>query len=438
MQSRFLESMRKLDFPNDGRSILVAVSGGVDSMVLASMLLESGFSIAVAHCNYQLRGVDSDADEALVRNWCAEHSIPFHLKRVETQKLAEQSNSSIQMVAREERYQFFEELMTEHGYVATALAHHANDRVESLLLNVLRGTGFRGLQGMPAKRENYIRPLLGFTKDEIRAYAKLKNVLFREDASNSKTDYQRNWIRLRVLPMLQAIDKNAFNKLLQLCERAELELPKYEDWVRRQQNHLVNDSSISIEKLQQSKAPFTVLKELLEPQGFTSNHVFEVMDIVDSESGSEVSSETHRVLKDRDELLISELNLKENQPLLQFEILNRSDVKSLKTESNVALVDAGSVGADGYTPRTRISISEIPNFQLCRWKQGDKFKPLGMKGWKLLSDFFIDKKLSIPEKERTWLLTFQNQIVWVIGMRLDDRFKITDSTQKVLKISAKL
>jgi len=416
--------MQNLGFPNDGKPILVAVSGGVDSMVLASMLYEEGFPIGIAHCNYQLRGADSDADEALVRNWCAEHSIPFHLTRVETQKLAEQSNSSIQMVAREERYLFFEELMTDYGYVVTALAHHANDRVESLIMNVLRGTGFRGFQGMPPKRDNYIRPLLGFTKDEIRTFANENNVPFREDASNSKTDYQRNWIRLRVLPMLQVSDTNAFDKLLQLCARVESELLNYEKWIQERHEEMLTEHGVSIEKLQQSKAPFTILKELLEPKGFTSNHIFEVMEILHSEPGSEIFSDTHRVVKDRDELLISELNLKENQPILRFETLNRSDVKSLKTEPNVAFLDADKINQSELKTR--------------KWQRGDKFKPLGMKGWKLLSDFFIDQKLSVPEKEQTWLLTFHNQIVWVIGMRIDDRFKITDSTQKVLKISAEL
>lgn len=412
--------MQKLGFPNDGRPILVAVSGGVDSMVLASMLFEEGFKIGVAHCNYQLRGEDSDSDEELVRNWCVEHNVPFHLKKVETQKLAAESNSSIQMVAREERYRFFKKLMTDHGYVATALAHHANDRVESLIMNVLRGTGFRGLKGMPLKRDNYIRPLLGFTKDEIRDYAKLNNVPFREDASNAETYYQRNWVRLKVFPTLQASDKNALDKLLQLCARAESELLNYENWIQERHEEILTENGVSIEKLQQSKAPFTVLKELLESKGFTSNHIFEVMDIVDSESGSEVFSDTHRVVKDRDELLISELNVTENQPILHFETLNRSDVKSLKTESNVALLDAD-----------KIKRSEL---KIRKWQQGDKFKPLGMKRWKLLSDFFIDQKLSVPEKEQTWLLTYQDQIVWVIGMRIDDRFKITDSTQKVLRV----
>ncbi|MFM1875027.1 MAG: tRNA lysidine(34) synthetase TilS [Bacteroidota bacterium] len=413
--------MLKLGFPNDVKPILVAVSGGVDSMVLASLLLESGYSIALAHCNYQLRGADSDEDEALVRKWCAEHNIPFHLKKVETKRLVEDSNSSIQMVARDERYRFFQELMTEYGYATTALAHHANDRVESLLMNVLRGTGFRGLQGMPSKRDNYIRPLLGFTKDEIREYAQLDDIPFREDASNAETYYQRNWIRLKVLPMLRASKPDAFEKLLQLCKRTESELPNYEKWIKERHEEIQIANGISIEKLQQSKAAFTLLKELLEPKGFSSDQVFEVLEILNSISGTEVSSETHRVLKDRDGLLVSQLNQGESQPTLRFEILDRNQVQSLKTEANVALLDAD-----------KINRSEL---KIRKWQQGDKFKPLGMKGWKLLSDFFIDQKLSVQEKERTWLLTYQNEIVWVIGMRLDNRFKVTDSTQKVLNIS---
>ena len=412
--------MKKLGFPNDGKPILVAVSGGVDSMALAALLSESGYSIAVAHCNYQLRGADSDADEALVRDWCLEKAIPFFLKKVQTQKLSKQSRSSIQMVAREERYGFFETLMAEHGYSATALAHHADDRVESLLMNLLRGTGFRGFQGMPSKRDDYIRPLLGFTKAEIRNYANAENVPFREDQSNAETYYQRNWVRLKLLPMLNAIDNDSFDKLLRFSERSETERANYELWIRKLLDEIKTVNGISVEKLRSTEAPFTVLKELLEPKGFSSELVFEVMDILDSSSGVEVHSETHRVVKNREELLISELNLKGNEPALQFEILIRSDVKSLETESNVALIDADSL--------------EQSELQVRKWKQGDKFKPLGMKGWKLLSDFLIDQKLSIPEKEQTWLLTFQGQIVWVIGMRLDDRFKITDSTQKVLRV----
>lgn len=426
--------MLKLGFPIDGKPILVAVSGGVDSMVLASMLLESGYAIAVAHCNYQLRGADSNADEDLVRNWCSERNVAFYLKNVNTTEIVRASKSSVQMVAREERYRFFEELMAEHGYVATAMAHHANDRVESLILNVLRGTGFRGLQGMPSKRDKFIRPLLGFTKDEIRTFAEEMNVPFREDASNSKTDYQRNWIRLRVLPMLGVYDSGLFTKLLQLCERVETEILHYESWVQKQQQEVATEKGISTESLESTNAPFTILKEMLEPFGFTSNHIFEVMEILDSDSGKEILSGTHRVVKDRDELLITKMDLDEYPPKLQFEVLDRDQIKSLKTELHIGLLNADKLVGGDLKQNTNYPLNEFHNLELRKWQQGDKFRPLGMNGWKLVSDFFIDLKMSVIEKDQVWLLTHQNEIVWIVGHRLDDRFKVTDSTQKVLKV----
>lgn len=414
--------MQRLGFPNDGMPILVAVSGGVDSMVLASLLLESGYSMAVAHCNYQLRGEDSEADEALAREWCAENGIPFHVKRIDTQKLAESSNSSIQMVARNERYGFFEELMDQHGYVATTLAHHANDRVESLILNVLRGTGFRGLQGMPSQRDRYIRPLIEVTKEDLVDFAGREGVRFQEDRSNREIYYERNWVRLRLLPMILAFDKKAFHRLQQLCERADAELPNYQNWVKKEVARMLSDGGISIQGLEESKAPFTILKEILEPKGFSSDQVFEVIDILKSTSGAEVRSDSHRIVKDRNTLIISELGISETTPKLQFELIDRNKLSSLNSPKNVLLLDADQV--------------DLSNLTLRKWQQGDRFKPLGMKGWKLLSDLFIDQKLSIPDKERVWVLTLGQEIVWVVGIRPDDRFKVTDSTKHVLRVVA--
>lgn len=421
MQSRFLESNINLGFPEKGKSILVAVSGGVDSMVLASLYCDAGYKIGVVHCNYQLRGEDSEADEALVKDWCLDRNIPFHLKRVDTESLASQSNSSIQMIAREERYAFFEELMEEYNYESVALAHHADDRVESLLLNVLRGTGFRGFQGMPSKREKYIRPLLGFRKNEIREYAQKHHVPYREDASNQEAYYKRNWVRLKLLPMLQAHDSEAFQKLLIFCERAESELPNYQKWIDRESSRIKTQDRISVEELSHSKASFTVLREILEPMGFNSDLVFEALDLVESSSGKEVRSESHRIVKHRNDLIISPLESLDSAPKLSYQTISRDELKSLKTESNVALLDA-----------EMLDESEL---KLRKWGQGDRFKPLGMNQWKLLSDFFIDQKLSIPEKEKVWLLRHRDEIVWVIGHRIDNRFKISDNTQKVLKVT---
>ena len=413
--------MIKLGFPNDGKPILVAASGGVDSMVLASLLQYAGYNIGVAHCNYQLRGKDSDDDQKVVESWCAERSIPFYLKRVETEKLAQQSDSSIQMIAREERYAFFKELTENHGYGAVALAHHADDRVESLLLNVLRGTGFRGFQGMPSKRDKIIRPLLAFRKRDIHQFAEENDISFREDASNQETYYQRNWVRLRLLPMLEAKEPDAFEKLAGLCSCSERELANYQGWIGIETSRIKTHERVSIDDLKRSKAPFTVLREILEPVGFNSDRVFEVMEILDSTSGAEVQSESHRIIKNRDELIISLLKEEDIRPKLSFESISRDDIHSLNTEPNVALFDA--------------EMLDEAELKLRKWEQGDRFKPLGMIHWKLLSDFFIDQKLSILEKEQVWLLTHEGEIVWVVGHRIDNRFKITDNTQKVLKVT---
>lgn len=402
---------------------LVAVSGGVDSMVLLHTLSTLGYKYGVAHCNYQLRGADSDADEALVQTWCSTNKISFHVRRIETKKIAAESKSSLQMVAREQRYQFFEELMNEFGYQRTALAHHLNDRVESLLINVLRGTGIRGLQGMPSQRGKYIRPLIDCTKDWMYDYAKSNKVEFREDKSNTSINYQRNWIRLRVLPMLEQVDNSAIAALSSLCSRTERSLPAFKSIIENELHDVVEDEQfISIPKLEESKIPFTLLNEALADCGFSSAQLFEIFELRKSDSGAMVESKTHKVLRQGEHLIIVDKSKNSPKPMLMYQEFNRYEITSLITESNVALFDADFVDVD--------------NLSLRKWNLGDKFKPLGMDNWKLLSDFFIDQKLSVPEKEEVWLLTQDDEIVWVVNHRIDNRFKVHPSTQKVLKVTA--
>ena len=398
-------------------------------MVLATLMYENGFTIAVAHCNYQLRGEDSDLDEKLVSDWCAERQIPFHSRKVSTQKLVDETNDSIQMVARKARYSFFAELKAEHGYATTAIAHNLDDRIESVLMNVLRGTGFRGLQGMPSKRNGLIRPLIAISKQEIRAYANERRVPCRYDASNSETYYVRNWVRLRLIPMLEQIEPDALIKLQKLTERAEKELPDYNRWVDKQLSYLSSEGGLSVKELKESPVPFTLLREFLGPKGFSTEQVFEVLEILDSDSGKEVSNATHRVVKDRDQLIVAENSESEIPPSLTYELIHREELDSLKVPKNVALIDANLVGL-----KNDLSVTNL-QFELRKWKNGDRFKPLGMRGWKKLSDFFVDEKLSIVEKDHVRLLTYSDEIVWVVGMRIDDRFKVSDSTEFVLRIT---
>jgi tRNA(Ile)-lysidine synthase len=422
MQNKFTQHLKENVFFEKKDKLLVAVSGGVDSMVLTHLLQIGGYNIALAHCNYRLRGAASDLDQKLVQEFAMNHKITCHVKIIETKSLVEGSNSSTQMVAREQRYQFFAELMEEHGYNFTVLAHNADDRIESLLMNVLRGTGFRGFQGMPAVRDEYVRPLLFATKNEIRTYAAEEGVNFREDESNAEISYQRNWIRLRLVPMLKSHDSSIEKKLLLFTQRAANLMHKAEEKVKKEAAGVLSESQdqLVLSKLQDSEIPFTKLRELLNPKGFSSDQIFEVLALVQSESGAIVENESYRILRDRDSLIIEQKNKNAIKPHLSFQML--STVESLVTKPNIILVDSELVNQD--------------KLEMRKWRVGDRFKPFGMIGWKKLSDFFIDQKLSIIEKENLWILTQGDEIVWVIGMRMDDRFKVTSQTKSILKITA--
>ncbi|MGB1319263.1 MAG: tRNA lysidine(34) synthetase TilS, partial [Flavobacteriales bacterium] len=236
MLKSFEEYNLEKNFFSHNQKLLIAVSGGVDSMVLANIMLQSGHSFALAHCNYQLRGEESEKDQKLIEEFARGAGISLHVKRIDTSRLVQESASSIQMVAREERYKFFDSLMEEHGYDLTLLAHNADDRIESLLMNILRGTGFRGFQGMPIRRGQYVRPLSFARKNEIREFAKQNQISYREDSSNSEIYYQRNWVRLRLLPMLRNHDTEIKSKLLSFIHQSEEKLPECEKLVSEELN----------------------------------------------------------------------------------------------------------------------------------------------------------------------------------------------------------
>ncbi|MCF8258299.1 MAG: tRNA lysidine(34) synthetase TilS [Flavobacteriales bacterium] len=403
---------------------LVAVSGGLDSMVLLYLLYRFDISVAVAHGNFGLRGEQSDGDEQLVRDYCDQRSIPFHFRRFDTEALAERSNSSVQMVARDLRYNYFIELMKEHGHRFTALAHHADDRIESLVLNVLRGTGLRGFQGMPSVRGQFIRPLISFRRTELENFARLNDIPFRTDASNADTKYRRNRVRLQLLPMLRLHRPNADALLLHFAERVEKCLPDFEKWAEIQTGQLAlfsNDAlRVDRKKLNAHPYPFTILKETIGPLGFSSEQVFGLLHSKEARSGV-MDSGSHRLFVEENDLMIFENSVFETEPHLAMELMQLNEVLSLDTPPDTIIIDADSVNLDSLHVR--------------KWNEGDRFRPFGMKGTKKLSDFFIDNKFSPSQKAMTWLLVHGRDIIWVMGHRMDDRFKVEERTEHVLRIT---
>lgn len=408
----------------DTDSVLVAVSGGMDSMVLLHLLHSTGLSVAVAHCNFCLRGAESDADEQLVQDYCQQRGIPFHSKRFDTKAIADTSNSSVQMVARDLRYGYFQELMATRGYRFCALAHHADDRIESLVLNVLRGTGVRGFQGMPAARSLFIRPLLAIRKLELEMFAEQNLIPFRTDGSNAEARYMRNRVRLHLLPMLHALRKDSDVLLLHFAERAEKSMPDFERWADIQRKLIVEqrDNALSIdrEKWKAHPYPFTILKEIIGPLGFSSEQVFELLREQEAQSGM-MDSGSHRLFIGKKHFLILGKEDLEQVPIFKVELIKMEEVRSLQTSPNTIHIDAALVRIDSLLVR--------------KWAEGDRFRPFGMKGAKKLSDYFIDNRFTAAQKAMAWLLVHGEDIVWVMGHRMDDRFKVTGRTEEVLRVT---
>jgi tRNA(Ile)-lysidine synthase len=406
-------------------TLLVAVSAGVDSMTLLHALTHLNVKVAVAHCNYGLRGFDSDSDAALVQQFCIAHSIPFHTARFETQAMTDASGASVQMVARNLRYSFFQEVMDGCGYPFTLLAHHADDRVESLLLNLIRGTGYRGLMGMPSKRGRFLRPMLSIRRSEIETYATENQVPFRSDASNMQAKYRRNRVRLQVLPMLRQLVPDIDERMTRFCERTEELLPAFEAWIEKERQQLskFRDGTFRLDRNALLLHPqrFTMLKEILRPMGFSSAQVHELLHLSPS-SYSMLETRSHRLYAEADAFVVVSRQALNTPPALKKTLMLRSGCDSLNTDNNTVLFDADLVAADHLSIR--------------KWAAGDRFRPLGMKGSKNVSDLLTDRKLSPSEKDRTWVLMNGEIIVWVIGHRMDDRFKVTEKTLSVLEIKA--
>ncbi|HEY8936534.1 MAG TPA: tRNA lysidine(34) synthetase TilS [Cyclobacteriaceae bacterium] len=416
--------------------MLLAVSGGLDSMVMLHLFKEAGFSIGVAHCNFQLRGEESKGDEALVNMTCVELGIPFYLKRFDTEVYAWEQGISIQMAARDLRYNFFNEVMLEHNYNWLATAHHGNDSLETVLLNLVRGTGIEGLTGIAVKHDKIIRPLLFATRHSLEEYAVFRRLQWREDSSNASDKYYRNLIRNQVIPILKQINVNLEDGFQHTIERLRgtsalqaLVLNKFkEEAIHVKAGSVLIDSV----KLKAMPRPAVVLWELLKDKGFNFGQCHDIMDV--RHQPGKIFYATHFQLAiDRSHFIISqkqnheysEIQIDESQltvtllhTTLEFETVKKRDFNLVK-DLQLAQLDYDSI----TFPLTWRS-----------WKPGDQFVPLGMQHHKKLSDFLIDMKISVPDKSLVTVLESAGKIIWVTGYRIDDRFKVTDKTERVLII----
>ena len=421
--------------------IIVGVSGGGDSVALLHVLYSLGYECVVAHCNFHLRGEESQRDEQFVIKLAEKYN--FVLKKIDfdTKKIAAEQKISIEMAARNLRYEWFENLRKEFDAQAIAVAHHADDNIETLLINLTRGTGLKGLTGIPVKNGYVIRPLLHNTQQDIYNYLKINRLQFVEDSTNNSMDYVRNRFRHEIIPALEKINPSVRKTLNENISRfAEIEkfyLGKIEE-VKNQIVKIIDDKdlqiTVDIKQLLKHENHKIILYEILSDYGFNADTIDKIESCLQKNSGQIFYSEKYKVLHDRDLLIVSQKEyfsketffIQENdsnikEPVFlsikKYDFTNDFEIKRL---NNIAVFDADKL--------------TFP-LEIRHWKDGDSFVPFGMKGRKKLSDFFIDKKISRFDKEKIHILVSGEEVAWVMGLRSSESFKITPKTKKVLEIT---
>ncbi|AQS94972.1 tRNA lysidine(34) synthetase TilS [Polaribacter sp. BM10] len=426
----------KLPFLKD-KKLLIAISGGIDSVVLTHLLATLNFNISLAHCNFKLRNLESDLDEEFVKNLAKKLQIDYHSISFETEKIAQQNKESTQITARNLRYNWFKELSNKHNFDYVLTAHHADDNLETFLINLTRGSGLDGFTGIPEINNSIVRPFLQFSRDEILNFATFNNISWREDKSNASTKYVRNKIRHQVLPVLKEINPNilaTFSKTVaNLQESKEIIKDRIEIISKDVIEYLDDKKSfkINIGKIQQLKNPKAYLYQLLENYNFTEFN--DVYNLLKAQSGKQVFSKTHALLKDREFLILSERDFSTSEQKT-FKI-NEKDAEILEPV-HLALEHLAEKSTKN---KNTIYVSkEHLQFPLVvrKWQNGDYFYPAGMQGKKKLSKYFKDEKMSLLEKNNTWLLcNSSDEIIWIIGKRQDNRFLTFSNNASLIKIS---
>ncbi len=435
MLDQFKAYLKEIGVDDFQGRFLLAVSGGIDSVTMAHLFQMSDCECAIAHCNFQLRGADSESDEAFVRSLALFLEMPFFVEKFDVEERAGEEGISIQMAARELRYEWFDKLLVDHGFNHLATAHNKNDSVETFFLNLSRGTGIRGLTGIPRNKGLLVRPLLFASREDIVAFSTQNKIEFREDASNRETKYRRNKIRHDVIPVMEQVNPGfieiMWENMSRLSEIQDIFTHSVEEKRKElfQKDH--GQIRIDTEDLRTLRPLRTWLFELFSPFGFTRSQCEGIEKIMDASPGRRSISTSHQLFKDRDQLILVELKNSsfdryyldnpEKHSILPFpmdmEVIERNELGKIPNDANIACLDCDEL--------------QFP-LMIRHWQHGDYFFPLGMNQIKKLSDFFVDNKISVPEKQQTWIMASGKKIVWIMGHRIDHRFRITDKTTRVL------
>ncbi|MDO4164260.1 MAG: tRNA lysidine(34) synthetase TilS [Bacteroides sp.] len=398
--------------------VLVALSGGADSVALLRLLLALGYTCEVAHCNFHLRGEESDRDEAFVRQLCEDRGVVLHVTHFDTARTAAERRISIEMAARELRYAWFEETRVCCGASVIAVAHHADDSVETFLLNLIRGTGINGLRGIRPKNGNIVRPLLCLSRQDILRYLQDLNQPYVTDSTNLQDEYTRNKIRLNLIPLLQEINPSVKDSIMQTARHLDDASLLYRKGIEDGRQRVCTGEGISIEKLLHEPAPETLLFEILSPLGFNAARVDDIFRSLSGQPGKVFSTPDWTLVKDRDYLLI-EARKSPEPPVLDMEEQSLTTDFVIPRDKATACFDADKL-------RHPLSL------RLCQ--VGDTFVPFGMKGQKKVSDYLTDRKFSLLQKQRQWVLCCGPDIVWLVGERTDNRFRVDADTRRVLLV----
>lgn len=419
----------------DDKPVLIGLSGGADSVALCSILARLGYSCIAAHCNFHLRGDESLRDEQFALDFAASLSIPFCKTDFNTNAYATERHISIEMAARELRYEWFEKMRYECDAQAIAVAHHRDDSVETLLMNLVRGTGIRGLGGIRPKNGYIIRPLLGVNRKDILEWLSEQNYSYVTDSTNLSDVYTRNFIRLRVLPLLEEINPSVQNSIARTAEHLSDAELLYLHVVKEAQSKVMEaEDCLSISVLMQYPAPATILYELLKPYGFSRQVADDVYLSLHGESGKIFFSSTCRLIKDRDYLLLVPLQEDEKQEHLLDSDEGDWQVPIKLSCHKIVITKEFKIKKDKCIAYFDYDKLRFP-LKLRKWEDGDWFIPFGMKGRKKLSDYFSDHKFSRLQKEQTWLLCSGDNILWIIGERADNRFRIDNETKHILVVN---